>query len=191
MRELDKQEQLILRELIKDPRLSDNQLSKRAKVPLKTVNRKRKLMESEGFLYYFTFVDHSPQGTGIFASRQMYVVHMKPGITRKWFQDELSKQGGMLSRIVKHILYSHLGETDGHLVLFVVIESHKDSDILEIFNAEILSELKSKFGEDSVRAVQSYTLSSPIRVLHNYLPGVNLEGGKIKQGWPENSIFVC
>ena len=46
-RGLDDQEKLIVRELIKDPRISDNQISTNTNIPLKSVNRKRKRMEFE------------------------------------------------------------------------------------------------------------------------------------------------
>ena len=45
MRQLDEQEKSIVKALIRDPRLSDNQISKVTKVPVMSVNRKRKKLD--------------------------------------------------------------------------------------------------------------------------------------------------
>ena len=59
MRQLDEQERRIVRELIKDPRISDNQIAKNTRVPVMTVNRKRKLLEEKGLLNYYCYLDTS------------------------------------------------------------------------------------------------------------------------------------
>ena len=50
--ELDEQEQLIIKALIKDPRMSDNNIGKLTKVPIRTVSRKRKKLEQENKIEY-------------------------------------------------------------------------------------------------------------------------------------------
>ena len=42
MRDLDKKEKLIIKELVKNPRISDNQIAKNTGLAVKSVNRKRK-----------------------------------------------------------------------------------------------------------------------------------------------------
>ena len=47
--DLDEQERMIVRALVRDPRLSDNQIGKLTGVPTPTVRRKRKRLEAAGF----------------------------------------------------------------------------------------------------------------------------------------------
>jgi len=70
MKEFDEQERKIIYELIRNPRLSDNQVGKRTAIPIKTVNRKRKLLEEKGALQYAALVEHGPTGTGQMPFRQ-------------------------------------------------------------------------------------------------------------------------
>jgi len=186
----DLQEKNILRELIRNPRISDNQISKRTKVPLKTVNRKRKKLEEKGIINYFTHVNHFPKGTGNFTARQLYIMKFKAGITRKQFLDVMGGSLFLTSIGIKHILDSHLGEIDGHLALIVILESRLESDLIEIFNADLLKELKHLFGNDCVVSTKVITMSMPFRILHNYLPEINLEKGRISENWPDENIFV-
>src|SRR3990167_7981787 len=90
MREIDWQERKIVIELVKNARISDNEISRRTRIPLKTVNRKRKKLEEEGLLYYFTHLDNSPSGTGMFNSRKLYIMKLKKGVTRKQIIDSLA-----------------------------------------------------------------------------------------------------
>ena len=54
LRKLDNQEIKIVKALIRNPRISDNQIGLRTGVPIRTVNRKRKKMEEKGLLKYYT-----------------------------------------------------------------------------------------------------------------------------------------
>ena len=189
IRTLDEQELIIVRELIKNPRLSDNKISERTGIPVKTVNRKRKILEDEGMLHYFTYLDNTSNGTASFTSRKMYVIKLRKGITRsEYIASEVNDKPVELHS--KHILDAHLGEIDGQLALIIIIESRLESDILEIFNAELVPQLKKKFGNDAVDSVQVLQLSIPLRFLHNYQPLVNLAKGKIRKDWPDKNIFV-
>lgn len=47
VRRIDVQEKEIIRQLIMDARLSDNQITKNSGIPLKTVNRKRKSLRKK------------------------------------------------------------------------------------------------------------------------------------------------
>ena len=51
--EFDEQEKLIIKALIKDPRMSDNNIGKLTKVPIRTVSRKRKKLEQENKICYY------------------------------------------------------------------------------------------------------------------------------------------
>jgi len=186
----DAQEEKIVKELIKDPRKSDNQICKATKVPLKTVNRKRKQLEDKGILNYFTHINHFNGGTGNYNARHMYIIMLREGITRKAFFD--STKGSVFAHKtgIKHILDSHLGEIDGCLALVAILESRLESDLIEIFNADLVPELKKYFGENCIKSVKVITLFHQLRVLHNYLPGLNLEKGKLSHNWPESSIFI-
>ena len=62
MRDLDKQERLIIRELIKNHRISDNKIGKNTGIPVMSVNRKRKSMEKEGLLTYYTSLKKHSDG---------------------------------------------------------------------------------------------------------------------------------
>ena len=64
MRELDDQERLIIRQLIRDPRESDNGIGESTGVNVRTVGRKRQRLEQDGILSYHTQVNLTESGTG-------------------------------------------------------------------------------------------------------------------------------
>src|SRR5437667_12004489 len=80
---LDDQEKLIVKALIRDPRLSDNQIGKLTGVPTPTVRRKRKKLEADGLLSYFCALDMQESGTNTFGTRQLYIIKFRIGITVK------------------------------------------------------------------------------------------------------------
>lgn len=190
MRTLDYQEKLIIREIIKDPRISDNQISINVKVPLKTVNRKRKKLEEEKLLYYFAHLNNAKSGTQNFNALSMYIVIFKSGITKGNFLEIYEKDEIHFQINTKHILSSYLGEFNGHLALVLNLESKQQEDILEIFNAELVPQLKRQFGDDCIKETLVFPLDKMLRVLHNYLPSVNMENGKIKKDLPNENIFI-
>lgn len=91
---------------------------------------------------------------------------------------------------LKHIVDCSVGDKDGHAIIAMTIESRLESDIIEVFNAEILPKFKRLFGEDAVIKTEVITLNVPIVMLHNYMPLVNIMYGKIKEDWPDDLIFV-
>jgi len=91
---------------------------------------------------------------------------------------------------LKHIADCSVGDKDGHAIIAMTIESRLESDIIEVFNAEILPKFKRFFGEDAVIKTEVITLDAPIAMLHNYMPLVNIMYGKIKEDWPNELIFV-
>jgi len=187
--EIDQQEHFIIKELIKNPRISDNQISKNTGVPVKTVNRKRKILEKKGLLYYFTYLNNGPHGTSVFTAKQQYIITFKLGITRKQIIEAMKKESPTKIEL-KHIAECSLGERDGHAIIAMTIESRLISDIIEIFNAEIAPKFKRVFGEDAIIKTDVLTLNVPLIMLHNYMPLTNMAYGKIKEGWPDDLIFV-
>ena len=71
MHTFDDQERAILKALVRDPRQSDNHISKVTGVPTPTVRRKRRRLEDEGLLNYFAAIDMQETGTGTFSARQL------------------------------------------------------------------------------------------------------------------------
>lgn len=190
MRELDGQEKLIVKELIKDPRISDNQICANVQVPLKTVNRKRKKLEDENLINYFSYLNNNKEGTKTFNASCMYIIVFESGITKKRFLDVYSKEEIDILINTKHILNSYLGELNGSVALIMTIESNKYEDIIEIFNAEIVPQLHRQFGSNCIKDTITLPIDKMLRLLHNYLPSINMHKGKIKKDIPDDHIFV-
>src|SRR3989338_3000866 len=148
MRSLDEQEIKIIKELIKDPRISDNQVGKNTKVPIKTANRKRKLLEEENIIRYFVSVNMGNSGTGRFGARQLYIIKFKLGITREQIINEFKSEPKVRTIFTDYICESHLAEIEGHVAYIMIIEGKSDSDIVEVFNKYIVPSLRKNHGED-------------------------------------------
>jgi len=189
LRKIDFQERLIIKELIDNPRISDNQISKNTGLPLKSVNRKRKKLEDEGLLQYFTYLDTSRHGTGDFETRQLYIIKLRSGITRKLFFERfpLIKNKNVF---IKHILESHIGEHNGMLTLLMILESRLESDIIEIFNADIVKILDEAFGHGSVIDVMNIRLSHMLNMFHNYIPSKHIKDGLIPKVKKDDYFIV-
>jgi DNA-binding Lrp family transcriptional regulator len=188
--QLDEQEKKIVRELIRNPRASDNQISKKTSVPVMTVNRKRKKLEERGLLYYFTYINNTNRGTGLYHARQLYIVKFKIGLTREKYLQMIESDKRLKETNAKHIVESFIGEKDGHLALMLIMEAKSEGQLVEIFNGDVVENFKKNFGEDCIDDVSTVKLNLPIRVLHNYLPYINMTNGKMKEEWGDNWIFV-
>jgi DNA-binding Lrp family transcriptional regulator len=163
---LDEQEQSICRELIRNPRLSDNQLAKKSGVPLKTVNRKRKRLEQSGTLSYLTLLDNSQVGTSDFSATVLFMIKFRHGIYRKQLLD-ISPP--VTANIIKHTRFTWLGEQDGKVVLIFMIESRHHEDILEIFNADVIPSIRNYLGHDAIEQTTTLPITREILLLHNYV----------------------
>jgi len=190
MYKLDKQEKIIIKEIIKDPRISDNQIAIKTNVPLKTVNRKRKILEEKNLINYYCFLDSSKDGTGTFNAKSLYIISLKDGITRHQVIEKTLKSDRSLKFFPKHIISSEIGEFNGNVALIITIESLKIDDLVEIFNAEIVSELEMLFGKGCIKNTTTIPIATSLRVLRNYLPKKNIEKGKIKESWPDDHIYA-
>ncbi len=187
MKPLDDFEQRIIKQLVKNPRISDNQISKITKIPVKTVNRKRKKLEEEGVLTYTTIVNYGT--VGVFGTTQLYLVIFKEGVTKKSLVDFLNSID-YNTHLIKHIDSCFVGEFEGNSTIVFIIQSRLDKDVVEIFNADIVSMINSKFGSQAIKDVKVLRINDLISLNHNYLVTRNMHNGRIKPDWPDDKIFV-
>lgn len=190
MRSFDEPVKRIVRSLIRDPRLSDNAISSRTGVPVRTVGRKRKSLEEQGFLGYFTALNLYGTGNGPSAARHLYIVKFRLGITVERVLKQLHSEPEVATAFTELILESHVAEIDGHLALLLFIEGRDANEIVESFQAKIVPALMRNHGDDCIEEVQTVRVLAPIRIFHNYLPAVNMQGGKLRADWPDEGIFV-
>lgn len=190
MRELDQNEVKIVRELIRNPKVSDNQIAKKTNVPVMTVNRKRKKLEKEGLLRYFTSFDTGEHGTGMFKAKQLYIIKFKVGITRQKYLESLEYDKKTREFNADYISLSYLGEKDGHLALMMVLDAETESKLMDEFSNRVIPYIREKLGEDVIKEVITTRITDTIRRHHNYLPAINMENGVMKKDWPDDWIFV-
>ncbi|MBW2998992.1 Lrp/AsnC family transcriptional regulator [Candidatus Woesearchaeota archaeon] len=189
-RTLDEAEIKIVRELIRNPRASDNKIAKKTKIPVMTVNRKRKLLEQESFLRYYASIDKGEFGLDIFGAKQLYVIKFKIGITRKKYVEVMETNRKWRTFNSRHVSMAYLGEKDGHLALMVVLDAIDEAHLVDDFNGNIVPFLYEKLSEDCIEEIETTSLNKLIRVHHNYMPHTNMECGKIKEDWSDDLIFV-
>jgi DNA-binding Lrp family transcriptional regulator len=190
MRKLDDNERRILRELIKNPRISDNKIGKITGIPVMTVNRKRNALEKEGVLNYYASIKKHSDGLEIFSVRQLYIIKLKSGTTRTQYVQQIESDPGLKLFNCTYISSTFLGEKDGHLAIILIIDASTDAKLIEEFNGKIVPALQDKFGEDAIREVITTRINETIRMHHNYLPNFNVKNGKIKEDWPNDLIFI-
>ena len=173
--QLDRHEKLIVRELIRNPRISDNQIAKKTKIPVMTVNRKRKKLEENKFLRYYTSLDKGEFGMHIFGAKQLYIIKFKIGITRNKYLKTMETDAKWRTFNCKYISLAYLGEKDGHLALMIVLDAKDEGHLVEEFNGKIIPYLMSKLGKDAVEEITTTSLSKLVRVHHNYMPYTNID----------------
>ncbi|MCS4537787.1 MAG: Lrp/AsnC family transcriptional regulator [Thaumarchaeota archaeon] len=190
MRKLDEQEAKIVKTLIRNPRISDNQIGKQTGVSVRTVNRKRKKLEQEGLLNYYTNLDMSAEGTAQLLARHVYLIKFKLGISQEKIINEVKEEPNVRTVYTEMIYESHLAEIDGHTALVMIIEGRTDDEINVGFNAKIVPAMEKNHGKGCIEQVQTIRLGKTIRLFHNYLPMVNMSKGYIKGAWSNEAIFV-
>ena len=190
MRELDEQEKTIAKALIKDPRISDNRLGEEYGIPVRTVSRKRARLESEGLLRYFAEVDMTERGTGRFRCRHLYTIKFGVGVTLRDLKRRVLNEPNVMTAFTRSVYTSHIAEIDRRVALVLIVDGESDADIVERVQEEIIPALKAKHGDTAVEEVETVRLLQPIRMLRNYLPGLNMEAGKLRQDWSVDAIFV-
>jgi DNA-binding Lrp family transcriptional regulator len=187
---LDDSERKIVRELIKNPRASDNHIAKKTGIPTMTVNRKRKKLEREKFLRYYVSLDKGEFGLHIFGAKRLFIIKFKIGITRKKYLEVMESDARWRDFNSRFISFAYLGEKDGRLALILALDAKDEDHLVEEFNGKIVPFIQNKFGEGSMTEISTVNLGKLIRVHHNYMPYINLEDGKIKDNWPDEMIFV-
>ena len=190
MRTFDDQERAILKALIRDPRQSDNYISKITGVPTPTVRRKRKRLEEEGLINYFAAIDMQETGAGTFGARHLYIIKFRIGVTVKQIVDEIKSEPNVRSVFTDLIYESHIAELDGHVALVMIIEGKNDADIIENVQGKIIPSLRKNHGPESIEEISTLRLLSPIRIFHNYVPLVNMHQGVLRDDWTNDAIFV-
>ena len=190
MRELDEQERLIVRHLIRDPRESDNGIGEATGVNVRTVGRKRQRLEQANILSYFTHVDLSSTGTGQFNTRHLYIIKFRIGVTYRQLVEDIKKEEFVRSVFTEIIFESHIAEIDGKLAMLLFIEGASDTDIVQTVQERLIPSLRRNHGEDSIEEVSTVRILSPVRLMRNYILPVNMEAGYIRKDWPDEAIYV-
>jgi DNA-binding Lrp family transcriptional regulator len=190
MRELDEQERLIVRQLIRDPRESDNGVGEITGVNVRTVGRKRQRLEQEGILSYYTHLDLAATGTGEFTARHLYIIKFRIGVTFKQITDDLKREPFVRSIFTEIIFESHIAEIDGKLAMLLFIEGANDTGIVQTVQEKLIPLLLRNHGENSIEEISTIRLLAPVRTMRNYLPFVNMGNGYIRKDWPDEAIYV-
>lgn len=190
MRELDQQERLIIRQLIRDPRESDNGVGESTGVNVRTVGRKRQRLEQEGVLSYHLHVDLTASGTGQYGARHVYIIKFRIGITPQGVLDDIKREPQVRSIFTEVIFESHIAEIDGHVALLLFIDGASDADIVQTVQDKLIPNLLQNHGPDSIEQVSTIRVLAPVRVMRNYVLPVNMTGGYIRKDWPDEAIYV-
>jgi hypothetical protein len=189
MRILDQQEKAIVRQLIRDPRESDNGIGETTGVNVRTVSRKRLRLEQEGILSYYTNVDLCSDGAKQFNARHLYIIKFRVGVTYTQLIDEV-RQSGDQTVFAESIFESHIAEIDGKVALLLFVDGDSDLDIVRRIHEELIPILLKNHGNDSIEAVSTLRLLAPVRIMRNYQPLVNMNGGYLRPDWPSEAIYV-
>lgn len=190
MRELDDQERLIVRHLIRDPRESDNGIGEATGVNVRTVGRKRQRLEQAGVLSYFTHLDLSSSGTGQFNTRHLYVIKFRIGVTQRQLLEDIQQEPSVRSIFTEVIYESHIAEMDGQLAMLLFIDGASDADIVQTVHERLIPSLERNHGKGSVEKVSTMRMLAPVRLMRNYILPVNMDQGYIRKDWPQEAIYV-
>ncbi len=190
VRELDEQERLIVRQLIRDPRESDNGVGEITGVNVRTVGRKRQRMEGDGILSYYTHVDLSARGTGQFTTRHLYIIKFRLGITFQKITEDIRREEFLESSFTEITYESHIAEIDGKIALLLFIDGANDTDIVQAVQEKLIPGLHRNHGPESVEEISTMRLLAPVRIMRNYLPLVNMQAGYMRKDWPDEAIYV-
>jgi len=189
-KDLDEQERLIVRHLIRDPRESDNGIGEATGVNVRTVGRKRQRLEQAGILSYFTHLDLSASGTGQFNTRHLYIIKFRIGITFKQLLEDIQREPFVRSIFTEIIFESHIAEIDGKLAMLLFIDGASDTDIVQTVQEKLIPSLLRNHGENSIEEVNTMRILAPVRTMRNYLLPVNVQHGYIRKDWPDEAIYV-
>ena len=165
---IEEKDKTIIRELIRNPRITDNQISKNTKIPVKTVNRRRKYLEESNTLGYMTFVNNFSNGTGRFNSIGLYTILFDYGITTEVIKRTItSKEYNENPIIIKHMMIDFVGEKEGMATYSFIITSRAHEDLVEILNADVVPLMKRYIGGNSIKRIEENPIRSINRTGHN------------------------
>lgn len=184
-------EKKIMKELVRNPRVSDKQISTKTKIPIKTVNRTRKKLENEGIVNYTTIINNFTTGTQIFNALDLFTFHFNLGITRMQIENLISSTSYVSNSIIKkHIMQDFSGEKNGRATYTALVASRAISDMVEIINAEIVPIMKKNLGADPIYKIEEAQVHKFNRFNQNYIPNVNMDKAKIKDSFPDENLFI-
>src|SRR5476651_2611564 len=149
MREFDDQEKLIVRQLVRDPRESDNGIGETTGVNVRTVGRKRQRLEHEGILSYYTHLDLSAQGANQFNTRHLYIVKFRIGVTYRQLTEDIQREPFVRSIFTEIIFESHIAEIDGKLAMLMFIDGASDTEIVQTVQEKLIPSLLKNHDENS------------------------------------------
>jgi DNA-binding Lrp family transcriptional regulator len=138
MRILDEQEKAIVRQLVRDPRESDNGVGEVTGVNVRTVSRKRDRLEQEGILSYYTNVDLSGDGAKQYNARHLYIIKFRVGITYNQLIQDIRKEPNQQSVFTETIFESHIAEIDGKVALLLFVDGNSDLDFVQRTHEELI-----------------------------------------------------
>lgn len=187
---LDEQETKIIKALIRNPRMSDNKIAKLTGIPVMTVNRKRKKLEESEIISYFADVKRDEEGIGRFTAHQLYILKFKPNLTIEKFSHILENDTELRAMAARCVDSMYIGERDGYPTLICILETRTNKGLINFFNSKLVPALIRLLGEDSIIEIITSKINYKVRLLHNYVPSVNMEKGRIKKEWPDELIFV-
>ena len=179
-----------MRQLIRDPRESDNGVGEATGVNVRTVGRKRLRMEQSGILSYFAHVDLTATGTGEFNTRHLYILKFRIGVSHQRLLDDIKREPFGRSIFTEVIFESHIAEIDGKIALLLFIDGASDIDIVKTVQEKLIPSLEQNHGAGSIEEVSTVRILSPVRTMRNYILPVNIEDGYIRKDWPDDAIFV-
>ena len=178
----------ITRALIRDPRLSDNAISEQTNVPARTVTRKRKGMETQGILHYFTSCNLNAVVNG--TECHIYLIRLRQGISARSVLRRMNHEPRLATVFTQCVSESHLVEIDGLAAILLFINGSRVNRVVDIFQQEIVPELVKHHGSDCIDHITTMRLVAPLRLHHNYLPGINLTRAKLHTDWPDEGLHV-
>ena len=190
MKQLDPQERLIVRQLIRDPRESDNGIGEITGVNVRTVGRKRQRLEQAGILSYFTHLDLSANGTGEYNTRHLYIIKFRNGITYNQLVEDIKREPFVRSIFTEIIFESHIAEVDGKLAMLLFIDGASETDIVQTVQEKLIPSLERNHGQGSIENVSTMRVLSPVRAMRNYILPVNIVNGYVRKDWPNDAIYV-
>ncbi len=190
LRDLDEQERKIVRQLIRDPRQSDNAIGEKTGVNTRTVSRKRSKLERDGVLSYYTDINLSQNGLGQYPTRHLYTIKFRIGITYTQLLEDIQREPSVRSVFTEVIFESHIAEIDGKLAMLLFIDGTSDLDIVQTMQEKVIPCLRRNHGEDSIEEISTVRILSPVRTMRNYVLPVNVNEGTLRPDWPDDAIYV-